>query len=189
MKEEETEIPLSQYNSVAEIYEELDETRARLVGAVEQLTDEHLGFRPSPESWTVAEIVEHLSIVERRVARMLGVMLTKLEPEAARAEGSKFETVSVAEFVERSRTEKYTAPDEIRPKGLPLSDSLAALRDSRAALNSLRERVERVDGTRAHFPHPIWGPLDLYQWLAFVSAHEQRHISQIETLKKTMNAE
>jgi uncharacterized damage-inducible protein DinB len=180
---------LSQYNSVAEIYVDLDEARARLFGAVEHLTDEQLGFRPSPESWTVAEIVEHLSIVERRVARMLGLMLTKLEPEAARAEGSTFEPVSVAEFVERSRTEKYTAPDEIRPKGLPLSDSLVALRDSRSALSSLRERVERVDGTRARFPHPVWGPLDLYQWLAFVSAHEQRHLSQIEALKERMKAE
>ena len=178
---------MTTYNSVAEIYEEIEETRARLVGAVEDLTDEQLGFRPSPEKWTVAEIVEHLAIVEGRVARRLGVMLTKLEPEAARAEGSPFETVSVEEFVERSRTEKYQAPDEIRPKGLPLSDSLARLRDSRTALRSLRERVERTDGTRARFPHPVWGPLDLYQWLAFVGAHEQRHLSQIEALKEMMN--
>ena len=100
---------LTTYNSVAEIYEDIDDTRARLVGAVEPLTDGEQGFRPSPEGWTVAEIVEHLSIVERRVARMLGVLLTKLEPEAARTEGSKFEPVSVADFVERSRTEKYFA--------------------------------------------------------------------------------
>jgi hypothetical protein len=137
----------------------------------------------------VAEIVEHLSVVEGRVARMLGVMLTKLGPEAARAEGSHFEPVSITEFVERSRTEKYTAPEEIRPKGEPLSDSLARLRDSRAALRDLRERAERVDGTRARFPHPVWGPLDLYQWLAFVGAHEKRHLYQIEALKQTMNDE
>ena len=180
---------MSVYNSVAEIYEDLDDTRARLVDAVESLTDEEQGFRPSPERWTAAEIIEHLSIVERRVARVLGVMLSKLEPEAARAEGSKFEPVTLAEFVERSRTEKYQAPDEIRPKGAPLRDSLAHLRDSRDSLRSLRERVERVDGTRARFPHPVWGPLDLYQWLAFVGAHEQRHLSQLEALKETMNAE
>lgn len=180
---------LTTYNSVAEIYEEIDDTRARLVGAVEHLTDEEHGFRPSSEKWTVAEIVEHLSVVEGRVARMLGVMLTKLGSEAARAEGSHFEPVTITEFVERSRTEKYTAPEEIRPKGAPLSDSLARLRDSRAALRALRERAERVDGTRARFPHPVWGPLDLYQWLAFVGAHEQRHLYQIEALKKTMNDE
>jgi hypothetical protein len=179
---------LTTYNSVAEIYEDIDDTRARLVGAVEPLTDGEQGFRPSSEQWTVAEIIEHLSVVEKRVARLLGVMLSKLGAEAARAEGSAFEPVTIDEFVARSRTEKYTAPEEIRPKGAPLSDSLAHLRDSRAALRDLRARVERVDGTRARFPHPVWGPLDLYQWLLFVGAHEQRHLAQIEALKETMNA-
>ena len=180
---------MSVYNSVAEIYDDLDDTRARLVGAVEPLTAEQQSFRPSPERWSVAEIVEHLSIVEGRVARLLGGLLGKLGPEAARAEGSPVEPVTIARFVERSLTEKYAAPDEIRPKGAPLSDSLCALRDSRAALRNLRERVERVDGTRTRFPHPVWGPLDLYQWLAFVGAHERRHLAQIEALKETMNAE
>lgn len=178
---------MSVYNSVAEIYEAIDDTRARLVGAVEHLTDEQLAFRPSPEKWTVAELVEHLSITERRVARMLGALVGKLEPEAAREEGSTFAPVSVAEFVERAVREKYTAPEEIRPKGAPLPASLASLGDSRAAIHALRPRVERVDGTRAHFPHPAWGPLDLYQWLAFVGLHEQRHLSQIKALKATMN--
>jgi len=178
---------LSVYNSVAEIYEEITDTRARLVGAVEELTDEQLGFRQSPERWTVAEIVEHLSITERRLARMLAGLVGKLEAEAAPEEGSAFAPVSVAEYVERAGREKYTAPEEIRPKGVPLPDSLARLRDSRASILDLRPRVERVDGTRANFPHPAWGPLDLYQWLAFVGLHEQRHLSQIEALKEVMN--
>ena len=180
---------MSVYNSVAEIYEEIDDTRARLVGAVEELTDEQLAFRPSPEKWTVAELVEHLSITERRLARMLGMLVGQLEAEAAREDGSPFAPVTVAEYVERASKEKYTAPEEIRPKGAPLPDSLARLRDSRAAIQDLRPRVERVDGTRAHFPHPAWGPLDLYQWLAFVGLHEQRHLSQIEALKEVMSAE
>jgi DinB superfamily len=180
---------LSVYNSVAEIYEEIDETRARLVGAVEELTDEQLAFRPSPEKWSVAELVEHLSITEGRVARMLGALLSKLGPDAERAEGSPFEPVTVAEFVERASREKYTAPEEIRPTGVPLPDSLARLRDSRAAILDMRPRVELVDGTLARFPHPSWGPLDLYQWLAFLGLHEQRHLAQIEALKETMNAE
>lgn len=180
---------MSVYNSVAEIYEAIDDTRARLVGAVEHLTDEQLAFRPSPERWTVAELVEHLSITERRLARMLGVLVGKLEPAAAREEGSAFAPVSVAEFVERASKEKYTAPEEIRPTGAPLPDSLASLGDSRAAIHALRPRVELLDGTRAHFPHPAWGPLDLYQWLAFLGLHEQRHLAQIEALIQTMNAE
>ncbi len=178
---------MSVYNSVAEIYEDINDARARLVGAVEALTEEQRAFRPSPEKWTVDEIVEHLSITEGRVARMLSALVGKLEAESAREEGSPFEPVTVAEYVERASREKYAAPEEIRPKGAPLPDSLARLRDSRAVILDLRPRVERVDGTRAHFPHPAWGPLDLYQWLAFVGLHEQRHLAQIKALKKVMN--
>jgi hypothetical protein len=135
----------------------------------------------------VAELVEHLSITERRLARMLGMLVGKLETEAAREEASAFAPVTVAEYVERASREKYTAPEEIRPTGAPLPDSLASLADSRAAIHALRPRVERVDGTLAHFPHPAWGPLDLYQWLAFLGLHEQRHLAQIESLKEMMN--
>ena len=135
----------------------------------------------------MAELVEHLSITERRLARMLGMLIGKLEAEAAREEGSAFAPVTVAEYVERAGREKYTAPEEIRPKGAPLADSLASLADSRAAVHALRPRVERVDGTLARFPHPAWGPLDLYQWLAFLGLHEQRHLAQIEALKEMMS--
>ncbi|HYH85991.1 MAG TPA: DinB family protein, partial [Pyrinomonadaceae bacterium] len=77
----------------------------------------------------------------------------------------------------------------IRPTGATLAASLSALRDSRSALRALRPRVERVDGTGISFPHPAWGAINLYQWLAFVGAHEQRHLAQIEALKETMSAE
>ena len=136
----------------------------------------------------MAEIVEHLSIVEGRVARLLSKLVEKLEATSPREDGSEFAPVSLAEFVERARVEKYQAPEEIRPKGAALSDSLASLRESRAALRALAPRAERVEGTLARFPHPVWGPLDLYQWLAFVGAHEQRHIAQIDALKKAMSA-
>lgn len=176
------------YNSVAEIYEDLDSARARLLGAVGPLTAEQHAFSPSPERWSVAEIVEHLSITEARVTHLLRALVERLEAEGGGGPGVAFEPVSLAEFVERSRKEKYQAPDEIRPRGVPLADSLARLSDSRAALAALRPRVERVDGKLARFPHPVWGPLDLYQWIAFIGAHERRHLAQIEALKEAMNA-
>ena len=94
--------------------------------------------------------------------------------------------VSIEEFVERSRGVKLEAPERIRPTGLPLTDSRARLGESRRALHALRPRVERADGRSLRFPHPAWGPLDLYQWLLFVGAHEDRHLAQIEALKQTM---
>jgi len=158
------------------------------------LSEEQYGFSPAPERWSVAQLVEHLSIVEGNVAALLDKLLGKAEESGAEAAaavgGGAFEPVSIEEFVERTRAVKLEAPERIRPTGtLALADSLARLRESRAALHTLRPRVERADGHAIRFPHPAWGSLDLYQWLLFVGAHEDRHLSQIEALKETMSAQ
>lgn len=176
------------YNSVAEIYEDIEEKRARLLRGVEGLSDEQQAFRASPGKWSVAEIVEHLSLVERSVARLLGSLLGKAEGAGqARGDAVPFAHVSIEGFVEQSRTQKYSAPESTRPDGVPLAESLARLRESRAAVQSLRHRFESVDGAATLFPHPAFGPLNLYQWLAFLGAHDARHLAQINVLKETMN--
>jgi hypothetical protein len=71
----------------------------------------------------------------------------------------------------------------VRPRGgVAVADSLARLRESRAAFEALRPRIERADLSAATYPHPSFGPLNLYQWLAFVGIHEERHLNQIERL-------
>ena len=176
------------FRSVPEIYEHIDRTRARLTAAVEDLSDEQQTFSPASERWSVAELVEHLSIVEESVASLLERLLGKAEESSADASApDTFEPVSIEEFVERTRSVKLEAPERIRPTGtLPVADSLARLKASRAALHALRPRIERADGRAIRFPHPAWGPLDLYQWLLFVGAHEDRHLAQIEALKEAM---
>ena len=182
---------MTDFNSVGEIFEHIDGTRGRLLRAVEGLSDERQGFRPAPERWSVAQLCEHLSIVEGNVAGLLDKVLSKAEASAsARAEGAAFAPVSIGEFVERSRGVKLEAPESVRPGDAPvLSDALDALARSRAALHALRPRLERADGHALRFPHPTWGPLNLYQWLLFVGAHESRHLAQIEALKESMDTQ
>lgn len=176
------------FRSVPEIYEHIDRTRARLLAAVEGLSDEQQSYTPAPDRWSVAALVEHLSIVEGNVAGLLERLLGKAEESGEGAEASdSFDPVSIEEFVERSRGVKLEAPERIRPTGtLAVADAVARLNESRAALHALRPRIERADGRALRFPHPAWGPLDLYQWLLFIGAHEDRHLAQIEALKETM---
>jgi uncharacterized damage-inducible protein DinB len=178
------------YNSVAEIYEDIERTRERLTRTVTELNAEQQDFRTSPETWSVADIVEHLSIVEGRVVKLLSTLIEKAESNGhTLSADTPFAPVSIAEQVELTRAQKLTAPEQIQPTGMSLDDSLASLLRTRAALQSLRPRVELIDGTELRFPHPAWGAINLYQWIAFVGAHESRHLAQIEALKETMNAE
>ena len=179
------------FNSVGEIFDHIDAARERLLRAVENLSEAEQGFRPAPDRWSAAQLCEHLAMVEGNVAGLLGKLLGKAEESGtARAEGAAFAPVSIREFVELTRGVKLEAPERIRPGDAPvLADTLARLRDSRAALHALRPALERADGHSIRFPHPAWGPLNLYQWLLFVGAHESRHRAQIEALKETMSAE
>ncbi|HEX8283699.1 MAG TPA: DinB family protein [Pyrinomonadaceae bacterium] len=178
------------FNSLGEIYEHIDATRGRLLRAVEGLSDEEQRFRPAPDRWSAAQLCEHLSIVEGNVAGLVGKLLGKAEESGeARAADAPFAPVSIEEFVAITRDVKIKAPERLNPSDSPpLAEALAALAASRAALHSLRPRIERADGHALRFPHPAWGPLNLYQWLLFVGAHESRHLAQIEALKEATGA-
>ncbi|HWS53129.1 MAG TPA: DinB family protein [Pyrinomonadaceae bacterium] len=178
------------YNSVDEIYGVLDAARARLMASVEGLGEEGARFRPAPDRWSVADILEHLAAAEASSLRLFDKLLQKAEAGGrARSAGDPFAPVTIAEHSERSRREKYQSPEAIRPKGeASVADSLASLRASLEALHALRPRIERAECSEVSFPHAAFGPLNLYQWLLFTAAHEDRHRAQIEALRGEMKA-
>ena len=176
---------MTTYMSVAEIYEAIDGTREQFYRRVEELSDEQAGARPTPEAWSVAEIAEHLALIERSVLRLLKGVLAQIETAGGSAEGggTAMRAFSLEHHVERARSEKYVAPEMARPKGAArLADSLAHLRRSREELHSLRPRIEAADLNAVSYPHPAFGPLNVYEWLAFIGIHEARHLRQAEAV-------
>ncbi|MDQ3820421.1 MAG: DinB family protein, partial [Acidobacteriota bacterium] len=148
------------YKSVPQIFETIDETRGRVLGRVEGLSDEQLNSRPALGAWSVAEVVEHLSKIESLLLGMMKMMLTKAESVQQKREGAytEIEPFSMDELIERARKEKYTAPESASPGGnLDLSDSLYKLRRSREELHSLRPRMEALDLSNVTYRHPAFG--------------------------------
>ena len=173
------------YQSVADIFEKIDKTRERLYNRVEGLSPAQEKFRPTPDAWSIAEIVEHLGVMENRLSGLMKMMLKKAESASSEAgKGSQgFRPFSLDQHIERSLKEKYVAPETVRPSGnITVEESLAGLRSSRAALHELRPKLESIDLSTMTYPHPVFGPLDLYQWLAFIGVHEDRHLRQIESV-------
>jgi len=179
------------YNSVADICVANDDVRRRIVEQVESLNEAQQIFRPTEGAWSAAEIVEHLAIIEGNMVRLVSKLLGKVESEADApgTEPRSMPPFSLDDYEAQVRDQKLVAPEPIQPRGASLNESLARLNETRAALNALRPRIELADGTRATYPHPFFGPLNLYQWLAFIGMHEARHLGQIEGLVKMMNAE
>ena len=167
---------------LAEIAASLEETRAAVVRAIENLSPEDAARRPEPDAWSVNEILTHLSLVEPGVAKRIAKSVGQ-----AKGEGLPRE-VSV-ESVMRSLDgpafsllrEKQVAPEFVDPKTvLPLPDALAMLMRSR---DGLRRAMADADGwslEQVVAPHPRLGMLNMYQWLLFLGHHERRHLAQLE---------
>jgi hypothetical protein len=173
------------YNSVAEIFDAIDDTRQRLSQRLAGLTGEQENFRPASGGWSIAEIVEHLAILEGRLLGLVNVMVSKAEKSGLQRqpEETHFTPVSLDQIVARSLKEKYVAPETAQPQGgINVKDSLERLSQSRSSLRDLRPRIEATNLTSAHYPHPAFGPLDAYQWLVMIGVHEDRHLRQIEAL-------
>jgi hypothetical protein len=167
------------YSSVDDVFTANEEVRRRLVARVETAGD---GQARAPEGgWTVAEIVEHLSIAEPGITRAIeGLLRASDNDEAGQGAPQPFAPFSLDEQAEQARG-KIEAPEFLRPTGLPLAEGLARLKESRSVLAGLRSRFESADYSQ-RFPHPAFGPLNAAQWLAFIGMHEERHLRQIERI-------
>src|ERR1041385_6455754 len=111
------------YNNVDEIYNALATTRRHIYEQVEDLSDEQATIRQTPECWSVAEIIEHLSMAEARILVLVGNLLGQEAAVAATA-GSSGSAISIQMMTDRAN-EKFTAPSFLQPTGsVPLSTSL-----------------------------------------------------------------
>jgi uncharacterized damage-inducible protein DinB len=167
---------------MAEIAEYLDETRAAVVRAVERLSPEDAARRPSPGTWSVDEILTHLSLVEPGVAKRVAKSVGKAKGDGLERETSVSSVLDSLDGPALDRlNEKQTAPEIVDPKTvLSLSEALAALALSR---ESLRHAMAEADGwalEKVVAPHLRLGTLNMYQWLVFLGRHERRHLAQIE---------
>lgn len=174
------------YQTISETYEANKKIREKLKQAVANLSETEANFRPNETSWTIAEIVEHIAIVENGMAKICGKLLSKSAENNITNDGKTFIS---SEFLEKSaliadrRKRKAQAPERVLPSGkLSIAESFAAMDENAKILESIRENLEKINTSEAKFPHPFFGDMNATEWLALIGGHEIRHIDQIEEI-------
>ncbi|MBM4169168.1 MAG: DinB family protein [Ignavibacteria bacterium] len=171
------------YHSVEEILSEKKNVLARLDDRLRTVDESLLRLRVQTDAWSIADILEHLVLAERAMLLLIESLLRKARTISEQENPSPTFEVALDDVIERSRTAKFSTPERFRPTDqAPIEDSLKELRELQAQLVGLRPRLEAADLTSASFRHWTFGPLNLGQWLAFVSHHERRHLAQIEAI-------
>jgi len=163
-----------------ELLEYLDAQRAVLRDAFFDVPVELRDTVPEPGRWSAAANIEHLAIVEERIA---GLIRKQLDEARAEGVGRDEETTPILPTLglERvvNRETRVNAPAFAQPAGMSAVDAWTRLE---RAGQSVRDVLRSADGVALGgitFPHPLFGPLSLYQWFGFIAAHEERHAAQI----------
>ncbi len=171
-----------------ELLDYLDRERAGLRAAFDSVPSGLATRQPAAGRWSATQCVEHLAIVGQLLASRFASNVAD-----ARARGLAVETdrspilpqVNVAMVLDRGT--RLNAPDPIQPTGALDADAAwAALERAGAAL---RDAVVAADGLalgEVSWPHPRFGPLNGYQWVAFSGAHQARHAAQIREIAEQL---
>jgi uncharacterized damage-inducible protein DinB len=156
----------------------LGESRERLLRMAQGLTRVQLHYCAAPGRWTVAECLEHIVMVEERIfGRIQKALEDGPNPTKRSAlEGQDDALVAGA----ANRVGRLQAPEVLVPTGRWPDEQL--LSEFEAARERTRDFAASTQADlRMHFfKHPIFGDLDLYQWLLMIAAHCDRHRAQSE---------
>jgi uncharacterized damage-inducible protein DinB len=174
-----------------EIIHHLDTHRAALKTAVDDTPPSLRTKRPGPDRWSVAEILEHLAIVEASIGNTIA---GKLAAARAAGLGQDIETTPVVPTVDMARlldrNTRLVAGTAAEPTGTRDDKTswttLVTLRDGLKA--TLREADGLALGDLT-WSHPRLGTMNGYQWLLFLGAHEGRHAAQIEEVMRHITAD
>lgn len=170
------------YTNLDEAYEANTAVRSKLKATVTALSEAQLNALPDGEKWSISQIVEHVSMVNDGVFRICSKLLSKAEENGRMAGGFVVST----EFIEKATGSigvKLEAPERVQPlNDAPLDESLAKLDENARALETLRDKFEKFDGTEPKFPHPYFGDLSAHEWFVLSGAHEGRHLAQIRRI-------
>jgi hypothetical protein len=154
----------------------LEMTESWLVSELKGLSEAQLRFRMKPESWTITDVVEHLSIAEPQYWQRIGDSM-KQPPHTGKIEATDAGIL----WYGIDRTSRATTGEARVPTGkVPnVRDPLDRFRKLRATMRGYAAKT--ADDLRSR--KLLEGNMDVYQWFLMISTHAQRHILQIREIK------
>ena len=165
---------------------QLEASRQKLLTTIEGLSEAQLNFKPAPDKWSIAEVIEHIGLAEKGIGQIVQQTLK------APADSAKRKEITVTDEQVRqritNRSGKAQSPEIIKPTG--------RFKDIKLAIgfftNARNKNIEFVQSTQEDlrdrfWQHPATGVIDLYQAILLISAHCERHTAQIEEVKAGSN--
>jgi hypothetical protein len=139
--------------------------------------------QPPAGGWSAANVIEHLAIVEKRIAMRIAARVGEARGAGLPPETSSepiVPTIDMARLLDRGA--KIVAPEAIHPTGLSAPSAWEALEQSWGIVRGTLTDADGLAIGMLAMPHPVLGTASLYQWFAFIGGHEARHAAQIREI-------
>ena len=163
--------------------EYLKQTQKMFLDSVKGLSEEQLKWKPAPDKWSVFEVSEHITLAESFIFDLIAGQVMKVPADSAKTSEV---TIQQIQTLVPDRTNKFQAPEPIRPDKAPwtsMADTMAAFKQRRATTIGFMEKGND-DMRERFFTNPAFNKeIDAYLWIAFLSAHTERHVKQILEVK------
>lgn len=193
---------------LAEGLDEFCATRARTLAMVDGLTQAQLDFAPGPDRWSIGEVLDHMLLGERlnreQIAKLIQLKREGRRPELILTFSdlnvsvvgvprfllplfetpltlmSMFVPESLRNYLTRKRLIPFRNPDPANPqRGRSATELRGDLIASLQETGRLLQNNSQLDYDQMFVQHPLLGRYDVPGLLGFMSAHEERHQSQI----------
>src|SRR5213080_1647815 len=162
----------------------LESTKKNVLEATKGLSEAQWNFKPAPDRWSVAQVMEHIAAAEDFL-RTLAKEKVMLAPAGEAGRDVK-KTDEVVLAMDPDRTNKAQAPEPLLPTnrfGSP-EGSVKHFVESRTTTEDF---LKSTAGMRDHVMESPMGKLDAYEFVLLVAAHSERHTKQINEVKADPN--
>ena len=164
---------------------EMTKSQDHLLRILKGLSKEQLNFKSSPTSWSIAECVEHIAIAENNIFGMITAAL-KTPADPSRRPEVKISDEKLLIMI-TDRTNKVKTPKPFEPSG-KFGSYDATLKEFKTKRAEHIKYVKNTkDDLRNRYQQLPFGTIDGFQVLLFMSAHNERHIKQIEEVMADEN--
>lgn len=162
---------------LAEMYEHNQKALHELVG---DLSEAQWNYKSAPDRWSIAEIVEHITVNEQIVNELVHGGLTDMPAtEEAVAMAEEIETQVSSTLQDRSQ--KFQAPDFVQPTGRWAGgeEVMGAFDKARGGMIHFLGMAD-WDLRRKGAMHPVLQTeVDAQVWTVITVEHCKRHMDQI----------
>lgn len=168
---------MSRTEELRQARERMEAVRAGIYEAVSGKSAAELLCPPADGGWSAAEVLDHVGTAERTLVKAL-TKHEKGEPTRVPKYAWWYRLpMSPAFWKIRFRAPKLVRP---RPRSEVNPDQVVAgLKETRAALLAIADRMGEERFAEMVFPHFLLGRFSGVDWFEFLAGHEGKHLGQI----------